>query len=123
LQLKCTHLIPAKVPLPEEVIFNRNKAAAERRRGARKAQHKESQIAKRDRNDNCIKRWKVGERGVSSDEDPSLEPSWSCNAPSAVVEWSEMSGSSLSSPPHATELSSSRRPQAAARNKNVGSSS
>jgi hypothetical protein len=30
LQLKCTHLIPAKAPLPEEAIFNQNKAAVER---------------------------------------------------------------------------------------------
>jgi hypothetical protein len=34
-----------------------------------------------------------------------------------------MSGSSSSSPPHATEVSSSRRPQTAARDKNVGTSS
>jgi hypothetical protein len=45
LQLKCTHLIPAKAPLPEVAIFNHNKAAAKRRRAARKAQHKERQIA------------------------------------------------------------------------------
>jgi hypothetical protein len=35
-QLKCAHLVPAKAPLPEEVIFNQNHAAAERRRAARK---------------------------------------------------------------------------------------
>jgi hypothetical protein len=29
LQLKFTHLVLAKAPLPEEAIFNRNKAAAE----------------------------------------------------------------------------------------------
>jgi hypothetical protein len=59
LQLKCAYLVPAKAPLPEEAIFNRNKASTERRRAARKAQHKERQIAKRDRNDNRIRggRW------------------------------------------------------------------
>jgi hypothetical protein len=41
LQLKCAYLVPAKAPLPEEVIFNRNKAAMERQRAARKARHKE----------------------------------------------------------------------------------
>jgi hypothetical protein len=45
LQLKCADLVPAKEPLPEEVIFNQNKAATERRRAARKAQHKEQEIA------------------------------------------------------------------------------
>jgi hypothetical protein len=120
LQLKRTHLVSAKAPLSEEAIFNRNKAAAERWRAARKAQHKERHIAKRDRNDDRIKRWKVGERGVSSDEDPSPEPSWSGAAPSAAVDWSEMLGSSSSSPSCATEVSSSRRPQTAARDKNVG---
>jgi hypothetical protein len=98
------------VPLPEEAIFNWNKAVAERWRATHKAQHKERQIAKRDRNDNRIKRWKAEERGVSSDEDPSPEPSWSGDAPSAAVDWSEMPGSSSSSPPHATKVSSSRRP-------------
>jgi hypothetical protein len=39
-QLKCAHLVPAKTPLPEEVIFNQNKAATERRCAARKAHHK-----------------------------------------------------------------------------------
>jgi hypothetical protein len=39
-KLKCAHLVPAKAPLPEEAIFNQNQAAAERRRAARKAQHK-----------------------------------------------------------------------------------
>jgi hypothetical protein len=86
LQLKCTHLVPAKAPLPEEPIFNQNKAAAERQRAARKAQHKECQIAKHDRNNNHIKRRKAGERGVSSDEDPSLEPSSSGDALSAAVD-------------------------------------
>jgi hypothetical protein len=86
LQLKCAHLVPAKAPLPEEAIFNRNKAAAERRRAACKAQHKERQITKRDRNDNRIKRRKAGERGVSSDEDPSPESSWSGDVASATVD-------------------------------------
>jgi hypothetical protein len=123
LQLKCSHLVPAKAPLPEEAIFNRNKAAAERRRAARKVQHKEREIAKHDQNNNRIKRQKVGERGVSSNEVSSSEPSWSGDVPSTAVDWSDMSGSSSSSPPHATEVSSSRRPQTAARDKNVGSSS
>jgi hypothetical protein len=58
--LKSTHLVLAKEPLPEEAIFNQNKAATERRRAARKAQHRECHIAKRDRNDNRIKRQKAG---------------------------------------------------------------
>jgi hypothetical protein len=123
LLLKCTHLIPAKVPLPEEAIFNQNKATAERRCAACKAQHKEREIAKRDRNDNNIKRRKAGERGVSSNEDPSAEPSWRSNVASAAVDWSDMSWSSSSSPPRATKVSPSRRLQAAACDKNVGSSS
>jgi hypothetical protein len=81
------------------------------------------QIAKRDRNDNHIKRRKAGELGVSSDEDPSPEPSWSGDVASAAVDWSDMSGSSSSSPPRGAEVSSSRQPQAAARDKTVGSSS
>jgi hypothetical protein len=52
--------VPAKVPLPEEAIFKRNQATAERQRAARKEQHKEKEIAKRDRNDNHIKRRKAG---------------------------------------------------------------
>jgi hypothetical protein len=84
--LKCTYLVPAKAPLPEEAIFNRNKATTERRRTARKAQHKERQIAKRDRNDNRIKRWKAGERGISSDEDLSPVPSCSGDVLSAAVD-------------------------------------
>jgi hypothetical protein len=123
LQLRCAHLIPAKAPLPEEAIFNRNKADAERWRATRKAQHKEHEIAKRDRNDNRIKRRKVAERDVSSNEDPSPDPSWSGDVASVAVEWSDMSGSSTSSPPRATEVTSSRRPQIAAREKNTGSSS
>jgi hypothetical protein len=39
------HLVPAKAPLPNKAIFNRNKATVERRRAARKAQHKEREIA------------------------------------------------------------------------------
>jgi hypothetical protein len=120
------HLVPAKGPLPEEAIFNWNKASAERRHAARKAQHKEREIAKRDRNDNRIKRWKMGERGVSSNEDLSPEPSWSGDVASAAVaevDWSDMSGSSSSSPPRTTEVLSSRRLQMVARDKNVGSSS
>jgi hypothetical protein len=93
------------------------------RRAACKAQHKEREIAKCDRNDNRIKRMKAGERGVFSNEDPSPEPSWSGDIASAAVDWSDMLGSSSSSPPRATEVSSSRRPQTAARDKNVGSSS
>jgi hypothetical protein len=44
--LKCVDLVPAKVPVPEEAIFNRNKAAAKKRRAACKAQHKKHHIAK-----------------------------------------------------------------------------
>jgi hypothetical protein len=108
--LKCAYLIPTKAPLPEEAIFNRNKAASEKRRAARKAQHKKCQIAKHDRNDNRIKRQKVGELGISSNEDPSLEPSWSGDVASTAVDRSDMSRSSSSSPPHGTEVSSSRQP-------------
>jgi hypothetical protein len=60
LYLKCAHLVPAKTPLPEEAIFNQNKAATEKRHAARKAQHKKRQIAKRDHNDNRNKRQKAG---------------------------------------------------------------
>jgi uncharacterized membrane protein len=74
----------------------------------RKAQQKKREIAKRDRNDNRVKRRKAGERGVSSNEDPS--PSWSGDVASTAVDWSDMSGSSSSSPTRATEVSSSRRP-------------
>jgi hypothetical protein len=55
-QLKCTHLVPAKAPLPEEAIFNQNQAVAEKRRDARKAQHKKRQIAKHHRNEDRNKR-------------------------------------------------------------------
>jgi hypothetical protein len=121
--LKCAHLIPAKAPLPEEAIFNRNKDAAEKTCATRKAQHKKRKIAKRDRNDNRIKRRKAGELGVFSDEDPSPEPSWSGDVASAAVDWSDMSGSSSSSPPRGTEVSSSRQPQVVVGDKTVGSSS
>jgi hypothetical protein len=122
-QLKCVHLVPAKAPLPEEAIFNQKQAVVEKRRAARKAQHKKCQIAKRDRNDNCNNRRMAGEVGVSSDEDPWPEPSWSGDVASAVVDWSDMSGSSSSSPPRGTELSSSRRPATTGRDKTTGSSS
>jgi hypothetical protein len=118
LLLRCAHLVPVKAPLPEEAIFNRKKAAAERQRAARKAQHKEH-----DRNENRIKRRKAGERGISSNEDPSLEPSWSGDVAIATVDWSDMLGSSSSSPPRATKVSSSQQPQMAAHDKNAGSSS
>jgi hypothetical protein len=102
--LKCAHLVPAKALLPEEAIFNRNKAAIEKRCAARKAQHKKHQIAKRDCNDNHIKRRKAVELGVSSDEDPSPESSWSGDIANTAVDWSDMSGSSSSSPPRSTEV-------------------
>jgi hypothetical protein len=95
-----------------------------RRRGRlHKAQHKKRQIAKRDRNDNRIKRQKAGELGVSLDEDPSPEPSWSGDVASAAIDGSNMSGSSSSSLPRGVEVSSSHWPQAARRDKTVGSSS
>jgi hypothetical protein len=122
-QLKCAHLVPAKAPLPEEAIFNQKHAAAERRRAARKAQQKKRQIAKRDRNDNRIKRWKAGELDVSSNEDPSPEPSWSGDVTNTAVDWSNMSGSSSSSPPRSIEVSSSRQTQAAMCDKSAGPSS
>jgi hypothetical protein len=78
--------VPAKAPLPEEAIFNQNKATAEKRRAAHKAQHKKFQIAKRDRNDDRTKSRKAGELGVSSDEDPLPEPSWSGDVASAAVD-------------------------------------
>jgi hypothetical protein len=90
--------MPAKAPLPEEVILKRNKAAAEKRRAARKAQHKEQEITKHDQNDNHIKWGKAGERDVSSDEDPSSEPVWCGDEPNTTVDWCDMSGSSTSSP-------------------------
>jgi hypothetical protein len=87
------------------------------------AQHTKHQIAKRDRKDNRTKRRKVGEAGVSSDEDPSPEPSWGGDVASTAIDWSDMFGSSSSSPPRGVEVSSSHRPQAARRDKTVGSSS
>jgi hypothetical protein len=110
LQLKCAHLVPAKAPLPEEAIFNQKKAAVEERRAARKAQHKKRQIIKRDRNDNCTKRRKAGEEGVSSYEDLSAELSWSGDVASVEIDWSNMLGSSSSSSPRGVEVSSSHRP-------------
>jgi hypothetical protein len=80
-------------------------------------------ITKHDRNDNRIKRRKAGERDIYSNEDPSPEPLWSGDVASAVVDWSDMSGSSRSSPPRATEVTSTRRPQTAAHEKKAGSSS
>jgi hypothetical protein len=123
LQLKCAHLVPTKAPLPEEAIFNQKQAATEKRCAVHKAQHKKRQIAKRNRNDNRTKRRKAGELGISSDEDLSPESSWSGDVASAAVDWSNMSGSSSSSPPRGAEVSPSRRPQAARHNKTVGSSS
>jgi hypothetical protein len=114
-QLKYTHLVSAKAPLPEEAIFKRNQVAAEKRRAARKVQHKELEIAKHDRNDDCIKRRKAGERDVSSDEDPSSEPAWSGDEPIAAVDWSDMLGSSTPSSPRVVEVTSSRRPKTATR--------
>jgi hypothetical protein len=122
-QLKCAHLVPAKAPLPEEVIFNQNQAAAEKRRAVRKAQHKKRQIAKRDRNNDRNKRQKAGETDVYSDEDPSPKASWSGDVASATIDWSNMSGSSSLSPTRGTEVSSSRRPREAGHDKTVGSSS
>jgi hypothetical protein len=95
--LKCAYLIPTKAPLPEEVIFNQNKATVLRRHATKNARSP-SAIKMQNR----IKRRKAGERGVSSDEDPSPEPSWSGDVPSVEVDWSNMSGSSSSSPPRAT---------------------
>jgi hypothetical protein len=36
----CAYLVPAKAPLPEEAIFNRNKATAGKQHAARKVEHK-----------------------------------------------------------------------------------
>jgi hypothetical protein len=87
----------------------------------RGALHKKRQIAKRDNNDNRYKRRKAGELGVSSDEDSSPEPSWSGDVASAAVDWSNMSGSSSSSPPHGTEVLSSRRRWVTEHDKTTGS--
>jgi hypothetical protein len=114
---------PGQGASPRGGDFYWNKVAAEKRHDVRKAQHKKRQIAKRVRNDNRIKRRKAGVLGVSSDEDPYPEPSWSGDVASAVVDWSDMSGSSSSSPPRGAEVSSSRQPQVATRDKTVGSSS
>jgi hypothetical protein len=104
--LKCAHLVPAKAPLPEEAIFHQKQAVVEKRCAAHKVHHMKHQIAKCDRNDNRNKRQKAGEHGVPSDEDPSPEPSWSGDIASTAVDCSNMSRSSSSSPPHATEVSS-----------------
>jgi hypothetical protein len=93
-----------------------------KRRAACKAQHKKRQITKHNRNDNHTKRRKAEELGVSSNEDPSLEPSWSGDVASAAVDWSNISRSSSSSPPRNAEVSSSRQPREARRDKAVGSS-
>jgi hypothetical protein len=74
------------VPLPEEAIFIQKKDTSEERRAVHKAQHKKRQITKRDRNNNRTKRRKAGEPGVSSDEDPSPEPSWSGDIASAAID-------------------------------------
>jgi hypothetical protein len=112
--------VPAKAPLPEEAIFNRNKAATERRQTTCKAQHKEQEIAKRDWNDDRIKRQKEGERGVSPNEDSSPDPAWRGDEPSAAVDKSDMSGSSMQSPPRAVKVTSPRRLEPAAHEKSVG---
>jgi hypothetical protein len=82
-----------------------------------KAQHKELEIAKRDRNDNHIKRRKVGERHVSSNEDPSPKSLGSGDVASMAVDWSDMSGSSTPSPRHMVEVTSSQRTDHATREK------
>jgi hypothetical protein len=86
-------------------------------------QHKKRQIAKHDCNDDRNKRWKAGEQGVSSDEDLSPEPSWSGDVANATVDRSNMSGSSSSLSLRGAEVSSSRQPREAGRDKIVGSSS
>jgi hypothetical protein len=65
-----------KPSLPEEAIFKCNQATAGRRRAERKLRHKEKEIAKHDRNDERIKRRKVGDTNVSSNEDLSPPPAW-----------------------------------------------
>jgi hypothetical protein len=115
--------VPVKAPLSEEAIFKRNQVAAEKRRAASKAQHKEQEIAKRDRNNDIIKRHKAGESDISSDEDPSPTPTWSRDEPCTAVDWSDMLGSSTSSPPRAVEVTSLRWPEPAAREGGTSSSS
>jgi hypothetical protein len=61
--------------------------------------------------------------GVSSDEDPLPETSWSSDVASAAIDWSNMSASSSLSPPRGAEVSSLRRPREAGHDKTVGSSS
>jgi hypothetical protein len=52
-------------------------------------------------------------RGSWAYEDPSPEPSWSGDVASAAVDWSNVSGSSSSSLPRDSEVSSLRQPPAA----------
>jgi hypothetical protein len=115
--------VPTKAPLLEEAIFKRNQAVAERRQAARKEQHKEQEITKRDRNDNRINHRKAGEPNVSFDEDLSPPSAWSRDEPSVATDWSDMSGSPSPSPRQAVEVSLSRRPELATREKGAGSSS
>jgi hypothetical protein len=77
--------VPVKAPLLEEAIFKRNQAAADRRRAECKEQHKEREIAKRDRNDDSIKRCKAGEHNVFSNEDLSPSPPWSGDEPNVAI--------------------------------------
>jgi hypothetical protein len=88
-----------------------------------KAQHNKHQIAKHDRNDDCNKRRKVREVGVSSDEDPLPETSCSNDVASVAIDWSNMSVSSSLSPPRGAEVSSLRRLREVGHSKIVGSSS
>jgi hypothetical protein len=92
LQLKSSHLIPTKPPLPQDAIFNYSQAAAERRRAERRAKHKEVEITKREWNDQRAKCQKLKEITVPSDEDPSLLPAWSDDDQSLDVDWSALSG-------------------------------
>jgi hypothetical protein len=59
---------------------------------------------------------------VSSNVDPSSEPTWSGDEPIMAVDWSDMSGSSMPSPPHMVEVTSLRQPEPITREKNAGSS-
>jgi hypothetical protein len=93
---------------------------AERRRAAHKARHKEKEIAKRDRNDDRIKRRKTMEANVSSNEDPSPSPPWSGDKLSVDVDWSGMSGSPLSSLRGAAEVSSTWQSELVARERGAG---
>jgi hypothetical protein len=99
--LRSSHLVPAKPPLSRNVIFNRNKAAAERRRAEHKERHMEKEILKRDRNDDRIKCPKAG-RPTS----PLLKIHH--YEPRTDVDWSGMFESPLSSLRQAIEVSSTR---------------